>query len=97
MSNLEQQIEEFEVLLSIFPEEFAQISNLDELPKEWLAMDIKHFFRISLSPNDLGDSQEAHGGIVMIIKFAFFHSCTAQCRSIYWEQCPRNILIMNLY
>lgn len=79
MSNLEQQGEELEVLLLIFPDEFAQINNLDELPKEWHGLGIKHFFRLSLNPNDLGDSQEAHGKVIIMqlpFHFSLLRCCT---------------------
>lgn len=60
MSDQEQQLEEFEVLESIYPEEFSRIDRLQGVPAHWEGQAFGHVFQIDLKPSD-ADSKEMHG------------------------------------
>lgn len=60
MSDQEQQLEEFEVLASIYPDEFSRINALDAVPPHWEGQSYGNLFRIDIKPSDT-DSKDMHG------------------------------------
>lgn len=60
MSDQEQQLEEFEVLSSIYPDEFSRIDRLKTVPAHWEGQAFGHVFQIDIKPSD-ADSKEMHG------------------------------------
>lgn len=60
MCDDEQQTEEFEVLASIYPDEFSRLDKLKSIPSHWEGQPYSNLFQIDLKPADI-DSQEMHG------------------------------------
>eukprot|EP01033_Poteriospumella_lacustris_P011255 gene11255-8000_t len=65
MSDQEQQLEEFEVLESIYPDEFRRIDRLKTVPAHWEGQAFGHVFQIDLKPSD-ADSKEVHVHVHLI-------------------------------
>lgn len=69
MSDQEQQLEEFEVLASIYPEEFCRLDSLPSVPSHWEGQSFGNYFRIDIKPSDI-DSKDLHGKL-LIENFCF--------------------------
>ncbi len=70
MSDQEQQLEEFEVLASIYPDEFSRINTLEVVPPHWEGQSYGNLFRIDIKPSDT-DSKDMHGIISFENQFIF--------------------------
>jgi hypothetical protein len=60
MSDEEQQLEELQVLQSIYPDEFQELSSLENVPTSWNGKVYLHAVNIVLKPTDT-DPANTHG------------------------------------
>lgn len=60
MSDAEQQLEELEVLASIFPDEFRTLDSVLPVPTQWAEQAFGNTFKIELKPSDY-ETKEWHG------------------------------------